>query len=196
MGEKSLTAEDLRRVAEVLDVDVATVSAVAEVESLGGGFLADGRPKILFEAHVFSRLTRHEHDATHPEISSREWDRSLYGGGAKEHRRLQLAVSLDRIAALQSASWGMFQIMGFNYARCGFKDVQLFVNAMYRSEGDHLDAFAIFVISQRLDRALRERDWAAFARGYNGPAYAVNRYDARLAQAYARFSSADIATGG
>jgi hypothetical protein len=41
--------------------------------------------------------------------------------------------------------------------------------------------------------ALRQRDWAAFARGYNGPGYRANRYDAKLAQAFARHSSATSA---
>jgi hypothetical protein len=35
---------------------------------------------------------------------------------------------------------------------------------------------------------LRRNDWAGFARGYNGPGYADNRYDTKLASAYSNFS--------
>lgn len=189
---KGLTTSDFHAAAALLGVDVPTVMAVAEVESAGAGFLPDGQVKILFEAHIFSRLTRGAYNRSHPEISSAGWDRTLYKGGAQEHTRLQAAVALDRNAALQSASWGMFQIMGFNYARCGFANVQEFVNAMVRSEGEHLQAFCRFVRSMRLDDELQRRDWAAFAAGYNGASFAANRYDTRLAQAYTRFNNASI----
>jgi hypothetical protein len=33
--------------------------------------------------------------------------------------------------------------------------------------------------------ALRSLDWAAFAKGYNGPGYSANKYDRKLAKAYA-----------
>jgi len=39
--------------AKSLNVEVASIKAVAEVESSGDGFLADGKPKILFEPHIF-----------------------------------------------------------------------------------------------------------------------------------------------
>jgi hypothetical protein len=37
--------------------------------------------------------------------------------------------------------------------------------------------------------ALRNHNWKAFARVYNGPDFAVNRYDAKLAAAYARWNA-------
>ena len=36
--------------------------------------------------------------------------------------------------------------------------------------------------------ALRAKDWANFARRYNGPNYAINNYDVRLSAAYQKFS--------
>jgi hypothetical protein len=92
-------------------------------------------------------------------------------------------------AALKSASWGKFQIIGFNHAAAGFKELQAFVNAMYRSEGAQLDAFVAFVLHEKLDDELRERRWADFARRYNGPGFKANAYDTKLAKAFAHFST-------
>ena len=41
-----------------------------------------------------------------------------------------------------------------------------------------------FIRSNNLASALRRHDWKAFARGYNGPDYAKNSYDVRLARSY------------
>ena len=198
-----LSARDFADAAAALGCDVAAVRAVVEVES-GGGWFADVRasileldgpggfldgpnlPKILFEAHHFSRLTGGRFDAAHPRISAPGWDRSLYIGGEREYERLHQALQLDAEAALKSASWGMFQIMGFNHALCGYPKVERFVDAMKRSAAEHLAAFVVFVIRCGLADELRRADWAGFARGYNGPGYRQNRYDEKLAAAYAR----------
>jgi len=179
-----LSNADFQRAAAALNCEVACVQAVTDVESGGSGFFPTGRPKILFEAHYFSRLTQHRYDASNPQISSAKWNRALYAGGEKEYGRLQLAMALNRDAALRSASWGRFQIMGDNCKAAGFASVEDYVAAMYESEGKHLDAFVSFVKSSKLDGALREKRWADFAKGYNGPGYAENQYDKKLAAAY------------
>jgi hypothetical protein len=169
--------------ASKLGCEVAAVRAVIDVESRGG-FLPDGRPKILFERHYFSRLTKGKFDASHPGISHPKW--GGYGaGGAHQYDRLNQAVALDRDAALRSASWGLFQIMGDHAKALGFADAEAFVAAMVSGEAAQLDAFVRFVKKNRLDDELVRHDWAGFARGYNGPAYRANRYDEKLAAAYA-----------
>ena len=187
---KTLTDADFQRAAATLKTDQATVRAVCVVEAPRGGFLPSGEPVILFEAHIFSKLTGHKWDQQFPDISSRTWNRTLYRTGLLEHDRLQRAVSLDRDAAMKAASWGRFQILGLNFQRCGFGLLQTFVNAMYQNEGRHLDAFVAYVMSYRLDDDLRAHDWLAFAEGYNGPAFAENHYDERLAAAYASLAPA------
>jgi LysM repeat protein len=185
---KTMTAADWQRAANSLGVDVASIKAVADVEAAGGGFLSNGDPKILFEAHQFSRLTGRRYDSTHPGISSRRWNRSLYKGGAAEHTRLKEAAALNETAALKSASWGKFQIMGFNYKTAGYSSVQAFVKDMRASEGKQLDAFVNFIKSNpSMHRALKNHDWATFARLYNGSGYAQNHYDTKIAQAYVKF---------
>ena len=186
---KILKEEDYERAAQALGCDIPAVKAVCEVEAPRGGFLADGvTPVILFEAHHFSRLTDHQYDATNAAISSRTWNRTLYSGGMGEHKRLAQAAGLNREAALQSASWGKFQIMGFNWTYTGSKSLQEFINDMYRNEGAHLDAFVGFVKNSGLADALKNHNWIDFARGYNGAGYAANKYDQKLAAAYLKHS--------
>ena len=182
-----LTPDDIASAAAALGCDPAAVRAVCTVETNGGGFLADKRPKILFEAKTFHRLTGGQFDGSHPNISSPVWDRSLYGAaGAHQYDRLAEAMALDESAALKSASWGMFQLMGENFARCGHASVEDFASDMVESEGKQLDAFCDFVLTDpRLLAALRGCDWPTLARLYNGPGYADNHYDTKLAAAYA-----------
>jgi peptidoglycan hydrolase-like protein with peptidoglycan-binding domain len=177
---------DYTLAARELGCAVAVVRAVAQVESAGGGFLADGRPKILFERHVFHARTRGVHSALEPAISSPR--RGGYLGGVREYDRLRAAIALDRQAALQSASWGKFQVMGFNFAAAGHANVERFVAAMVSGEPAQLQAFVALIKSYKLQDELMRRDWMGFARGYNGSAFAQNAYHRKLADAYALFA--------
>lgn len=183
---KFLTNADIIKATQVLGVDEAIVRAVCEVESAGSGFLSDGQVRILYERHIFHRLTGGIYSLKNPDISSRRT--GGYGrAGAWQHTRLQKATRLDRIAGLQSASWGKFQLMGFNYKACGFNNAQSFINAMHLSEGAQLMATANFIKSQKLVAYMRKEDWAGFARRYNGPNYRKNNYDVKLRKAVAKW---------
>lgn len=189
--ERDVTPQMWERLAARLDVELAALRAVAEVESAGSGFLPapDRRPKVLFEGHVFHRLTAGRYGASHPNLSHPQWDRRKYSGSlAGEWKRLDRAAALDAAAAMQSASWGAFQIMGFNYALCGFDCVGAFVEAQSSGADGQLEAFASFIArpGSPLLLPLRRKDWARFARLYNGPGYRQNDYDGKLAAAYAR----------
>lgn len=177
---------DYAAAARLLGCEVAAVKAVAEVESRGGGYLRSGRPKILFERHWFHKFTSGRYSQQHPTVSGSTM--GGYDGGEKEWARMALAASLDRTAALKSASWGVFQIMGFNHAAAGYADVDSFARAMVASEGNHLAAFASFVKSSGLADELQRRDWTGFAKVYNGVAYAKNAYDTKMAAAYRRYA--------
>ena len=185
-----ITEADYAATARQLGVDVAAIKAVAQVESAGSGMLASGKPKILFEAHVFHAQTNGRFDASQPNLSSPGWNRSLYGaGGEHQWDRFDRAAALDPQAAMQSASWGRFQIMGFNHQRAGFSNVQDFVAAMKSGEGAQLQAFASFIQSDpKMLQSLRDHDWAGFAQRYNGAGYAQNQYDTKIAAAFARYA--------
>ncbi len=207
----ALGADDYRRGAAALGGSVLQLAAVKEVESGGawftdirqqildldgpGGFI-DGAflPKILFEAHLFSADTEGRFDRTHPAISAPEWTPALYVGGQGEYARLHAAMQLDVTAALRSASWGMFQILGRNHLVCGYPTVQAFVAAMKRGEAEHLQAFVGFVKGTGLAPAFRRisgvaADCAGFARGYNGRSYAKHNYHGKIAAAVRRRSA-------
>lgn len=193
---KRLTEEDFLGAAELLNVEAALVHAVCDVESHGGGFIKEtDLPVILFEGHIFwQQLKERGIDpeplaAVHPNIIYRKWTKKHYLGGIKEYDRLQKAWNIDYPAACKSTSWGLFQIMGFNYEICGFDSIQQFVDAMYTSEAIQLEAFCVFLRNTHYDGLslaawLRAKNWATFAKAYNGPGYKENNYDILLRSAY------------
>lgn len=186
-----LSHADLERAAQRLDAPVAAVCAVNEIESRGHGFLPDGRPVILFERHVmYERLNKHGLNAE--EMAKRypavvNTARGSYAGGAAEYMRMAAAAGIDKTSAIESASWGLFQIMGYHWELLGYASAEAFATAMRENEAQQLDAFVRFVEADpALHKALKSRKWAEFARIYNGPAYKENLYDVKLARAYDR----------
>ncbi|MEO7243435.1 MAG: N-acetylmuramidase domain-containing protein [Variovorax sp.] len=179
--------------AQDLGCEEAAVRAVAEVESHGSGFDRQGRPTILYERHVFSRCTqpRNRFDAEFPDISfNKPYAPGTFGNGEQQYIKIGRAYQLDPVAALKAPSWGMFQILGENHKACGFDDVKSYAHAMCASQTEHLKAFVAFVQSNsRMLQALRTRDWATFARNYNGPGYATYQYDKKIEAAYGRHAN-------
>ncbi|MBK3461633.1 N-acetylmuramidase domain-containing protein [Pseudomonas haemolytica] len=205
-----LRNHDLVTAAERLGVPLATVYAVNEVESKGKGFLENGKPVILFERHVMYRqlakvrnpgddpaeIKRHADElaATNPALVNTKG--GGYIGGTAEHQRLTMARQIDDTAALESASWGAFQIMGYHWERLGYASVQDFVAAMSASESQQFDAFTRFIETDPvLHKALKARKWAEFARLYNGPDYLRNLYDTKLQRAYERHAGCECGQG-
>ncbi|MFJ5384743.1 N-acetylmuramidase family protein [Pectobacterium sp. 21LCBS03] len=191
---KILTLLDYRVAASDLGVPVATVKAVTEVESNGSGFLSDSRVKVQYEPHVmYQQLTKHFGSARANAELAKHSDLvaskpGSYQSTDKEDKDMaRAATTIDRSCALQSASWGAFQIMGYHWKTCGYPTLQAFINAQYTAAGQ-LDTFVRFIkADNKLLSALKSRDWATFARIYNGPAYAKNRYDTKLESAYTKY---------
>lgn len=184
-----LDPHEIEDAAKALGVEPAVVLAVRDVEAGPRGFADDMRPLILFEPHVFSRYTDHRFDKTNPDVSWPKWDRSRYVR-SQSGRWLQFAraATLDRVAAIKATSFGLFQVMGFNARDCGWPDEEAFFRDMHRDEAEHLRAFVGYVKANGLADELRRHDWAGFALGYNGEGYKANRYDEKMARAYARHS--------
>lgn len=204
---KTLTREQIIDRAIAIEVEPASLLAVTEVESAGNGFLPDGRPKILFEGHKFWKHISDMQKAgrldfgpekfatENPEILYPSYTRKYYLGGTGEYTRLEKAKLIDRESALLSASWGKFQILGENHKPAGFDSINDFVEAHQKTEKEHLDAFVHFISKVQYDGAplieyLKNKNWQKFARGYNGPAYASNKYDLKLEESYARHATA------
>ena len=184
-----------------LGAEVAAVYAVNEVESLGEGFLANGKPKILFERHVMhQRLSLQRHDSDDPAaLKAHAAELATlypnlvnprpggYAGGTAEHQRLAQARMIDALCAPESASWGAFQIMGYHAQALGYASVDDFTQRMAKDENEQFEAFVRFIEADpALHKALKAKRWTEFARRYNGPAYARNLYDVKLARAYQR----------
>lgn len=183
-----ISEQDYEEAAQLLGCEVAAIKAVAEVESRGSGFDARKRPRILFERHVFSRFTKKKFDKEHSDISNPQ--ARGYGNSAQQYPKLLRAIALDREAALKSASWGKFQILGKNHHAAGFATVEAFVKAMTRSEAAHLDAFVNFVSADAgMKKALRNKDWPGFARRYNGRGFKKFGYDDKIAAAYKKHAA-------
>ena len=190
-----LTAS-FEKAAQALNVSIATIRAVHYVEAGAScGFLPDGRPIILFEGHIFwNQLKKlgidpESYRSTNMDILFPEWNKASYLGGVAEYGRLNQATVIHHGAALRSAAWGMFQIMGFNHTLCGYDSVFVYAAAMQLNQNYHLEAFVRFLQNTKMDIPLREHHWADFARLYNGPRYKENRYDERLEAAYLQYSN-------
>jgi len=184
-----LTSAALGAASDELKVGQAELWALIRVETRGFGFLVNRRPQILFERHVFHRLTNGAFRNKEPSISNPK--PGGYLGGVKEYDRLSLAIGCNRAAALSSASWGIGQVMGFHAKTLGFENVEAMVGAMTISEDRQFAAVARFILSEDLHLSLQKKDWAAFARGYNGPQFAKNQYDEKL-----KFSFDDLVANG
>ncbi|MFM2480135.1 N-acetylmuramidase domain-containing protein [Celerinatantimonas sp. YJH-8] len=190
--DKYLKLPTLRQGARQLGVPLAAVLAVNEVESRGCGFDAKGRPVILFERHIMYRrlqakgMRQQQLDALaakEPNLVNAE--AGGYLGGEDEWQRLEQAKQIDESCAIEAASWGLFQIMGEHWQRLGYDSAQDWQTQMQTSEASQFLAFSRFIKANHpLLTALRSQHWAVFAKGYNGPSYQRNAYDAKLARAY------------
>lgn len=188
-----LTKGDYLQAAKALNCLPEAIMAVSEVESRGAPFLHSGKPKILFEPQIFGAKTHHVYDSLFPYVSrqhqlNRRRDPHAYGKDEEQWLKLALAALLDRRAAIESASWGRFQILGKNWIFTGARSLDAFLAGMFTSERSQLDGFVAFVKSQHLDVALRHLDWKAFARGYNGSSFHRDNYDGKIAKRYAQLA--------
>ncbi|MGP4950723.1 N-acetylmuramidase family protein [Psychrobacter sp. T6-1] len=186
-----VTRDDINAAAKRIDVPAAQIKAINDVESPKGGFYSDGRPKILFERHKFwQALTdrnwitkRNEMYLKYPDICNP--NPGDYNA-RPQYEKLEIAATLNWDAAHEACSWGFGQVMGFNYESLGYESVRDFVEQMYKSEGAQLDAVCRYIQVNHLDDDLRRKDWAGFAKGYNGRDYQRNKYDTKMAAAFAK----------
>ncbi|MEM9216458.1 MAG: N-acetylmuramidase family protein [Cyanobacteria bacterium P01_F01_bin.150] len=186
--QEALSADDFQDLSNEFKLEIPIIKAVMAVEAAGSGFLlnepAPARPKILFEAHWFYKLTPKPVSKTRPDLASPRWNRSLYKNGSAEWDRLLDAMEFDESQALQSASYGIGQVMGFNYKTAGASSIQKFIEETFAGEYWQARHMMNFIVNNHLLDALKRQDWAEFAAGYNGPAYQKNQYDTKLANAY------------
>ena len=185
---------DIASVAEELGVEEAALRAVLSVETGGSGFDASGRPKALFERHYFYRNLKNDPDklsvAVGAGLAYPKWGEKPYPKGSDAvYAEIEAACEIDETAALLSVSWGLGQIMGANWKMTGCASVKEMVERACESEKNQLRQMAMFIKASGLVDELHNKDWAGFAKKYNGPAYEQNKYDVKLAAAYERFTA-------
>lgn len=183
-----LTDADFQIVAEELNVEVAAIKAVVEIEAGKAmkGFWAPGIPVINFDRTMY---LKYRSKATNKEGAKGESvPEGLSGYALKEWRELIEARKINAEGANLGTFWGMFQIGGFNYKICGCETVDEFVKRMAFSELEQLQLFAMFISNTGMVESLRKKDWRTFARKYNGPSYAKRGYHVKMSNAYKKYS--------
>ena len=188
---KKLVKQDIINAAKALGVEAATLKAVVDIEARSSGFDEQGRPTILFERH---KMWKYLGEANY--ITKREQLNALFPDICSEspgaynvrpqYEKMAVAEVLHWEAAHKSASFGLGQVMGFNWESLGYPSLKAFIDAMYESEAKQLDAMCRYIKVNYLVDELQRHDWAGFAKGYNGSNYAINKYDQKLAAAYTK----------
>lgn len=179
---------DLPRIGHRIGVGEDELHAFLEVEAAGSGFDSQGRPKMLFEPHVFYRnLSGAKRDlAVKMGLAYKSWGAKPYPRDS--YPRLTQAMSIDETAALKAASWGLGQILGENHKMVGYATPQAMVTAFMADEENHVDAIVEFLIANKIDDDLRAHRWDKVASVYNGPGYKKHNYHGRMAAAYAKWA--------
>ncbi|MBD5229714.1 MAG: N-acetylmuramidase family protein [Bacteroidales bacterium] len=194
-----LTEDDYREVAESMNVEVAAIKAVVDIETgqKNCGFWQPGKAIINFDLSIYrSRAPRHGVNLNrakkkHPVIF-RSPDTKKYGSlQAAQYARLEAAMEIHRELALESCFWGMFQIGGFNWGKCGCCSVDEFCSLMNKSERAQLDLFASYCDNNDLTKYIRKKDWSSFSLRYNGPGYKRHHYHTKMAAAYKKYKKAE-----
>jgi hypothetical protein len=150
-------------------VPTTTALAVFSVESGTAYDLATGLLIIRFEPHVFREKAG----------QSIPWTRN---GQKAEWDNFDRAYEANPEAALLSCSYGLPQLMGFNWRVTRHRTVREMVLAFQNSCIEQVRGFFDFVETNTLMGFIQHEDWRSFARHYNGPGN-VDDYSGRLTRA-------------
>lgn len=192
-----------------LGLDPRVVRAVMQAESGQRPFGPDGRVVLRFEPHVFARLTAQKalglskrptaaqvaaagKVVLNPGMAHINDGRSRTGGQAAEWETFNRALALDSDAAIQSTSFGLGQIMGFNYRLAGYSSPRAMYEAFASSGTEQVMGMLRMIasVSTQLN-ALRNKDYPTFVASYNGAAVGTPKnlgYVNRMQAAYAKLA--------
>jgi hypothetical protein len=204
MESMMFTEEVIREIslaAREAGLEPSALLAIADVESAGNVFaVVEGRhePLIRFEGHYFDRRLSEKNRAL-----ARERGLASPVAGAIANpssqparwRMLNEAVKIDSRAAYESVSWGLGQVMGAHWQMLGYAGVEALVAEARSGAAGQARLMTLYIAKTGLAAALRERDWETFARGYNGPGYKRNAYDAKITAAYLHYAGSITADG-
>lgn len=183
----NINDNDYEIAAKELGIEKEVLMAIAKQESKGSSFQAVKQATILFERHkMYSLLikkgnTKASVDALsikHPSIVNKN------SGGYNDmtsYDKLKTAKSIDYDCAVQSCSWGKFQVMGFHYANL-YSSPRELEKAMNMCELQQFKYFVLYLKKTNgMVDALKNKNWEGIATLYNGskwkeknPEYANN----------------------
>ncbi len=143
--------------------------AVFSVESGKAYDPGTGLLIIRYEPHIFRRKSGREV----------RWER---GGQRKEWANFARAYEVDKDAAVASCSYGLPQLMGFNWEVTAHTSPRDMVLAFQRSCEEQIAGFFGFVSANNLLRFIQREEWREFTRRYNGTGN-VDEYSGRLIRA-------------
>lgn len=187
----ALNDADIADAAARLGATTRQIRAVRQVEAAGRGFDKAGMPKILFERHLFHRMTGGR-------FSPARFSQSKGGGYTNDANSDGIVDSWDRLceatatgevdAAFQACSWGLFQVLGQWWDELAYPSPFAMAWTTAQSEGDQLDLFIRYVEHFGLTDELRQISpnpvtCRPFAAAFNGPGYRAFAYDEKLAGA-------------
>lgn len=180
----AITGPDIDALAKRLGCTSKQLRAVAKVESGGSAFDQQGRPKILFERHLFYRHAETAHDPS-------PWNNPNPGGYNEDSwDKLAHAACQDVDAAFGATSWGKFQVLGMHWRGLHYSSPIELAYSTVTGEAAHYELFARYLERNNLVGALRKlstnaADNIALAAGYNGPGFRKYSYHNKLAAAMA-----------
>lgn len=170
--------------ARLLGIEQKVLESIFVIESGDDdGFTKDGKLILRFENHIFAQLLNNPNaynalfkhgipgHTGHMFNDGGNWI-EFHGNQELEHKVLNAAMQIDEEIALQSASYGLGQVMGFNHRKLGYTSAKEMVSAFSNPEfgtENQLYGFLAFIInSPELISAIREKNWRRIAEIYNG----------------------------
>lgn len=166
-------------------LDAKLLEAFIRVESGGKGFdTKTGKILIQFEPSWYRKKA--------PYAPSGAWSVNKIEVQSKEWIAFNNAFDINPIAAMESTSIGLPQIMGFHWKRLGYNSVSDMWQSFTNSLIDQLCALIRFIeTDKRLLKAFQDKDYHMMAMLYNGSGYAaqahrlgIKPYNEQIREAY------------
>lgn len=190
---QAITQEQLQSIARDLgDSNTKRIQAVAKVESgQYGGWFASGLPVILYERHLFWRLTSAANRVKSWFANSAAGDYTMdanSNGINDSWEKLSYAACKDPLAAFQAVSIGEFQVLGRWYKQCGYDHPIEMLWAARNDEYAHYKMLRDYILNVGnlkaafLKISSNPEHCRDFAKGYNGSAYAKYDYHNKIAK--------------
>ncbi|MCH8519664.1 MAG: N-acetylmuramidase family protein [Nanoarchaeota archaeon] len=190
LGFNSESMQLFREFSQEHDVElrrlVAFARAIASIETNNREFDSNGNPVARFECHVFNRNSNQNVPCT-----TRDGESFSRVASETNYEAFVRASQINENQAFSSTSFGMFQVLGSNYATFGLSSPQELQQRTLTQEGQ-VDLFLRFILSREnsILRELRDSqtlNYRIIAQRYNGAQYERNQYHTKLQVAYERY---------